>query len=198
MAKVANRKDHILEFIRDYVSDHGYPPSVREIGAAVGLKSTASVARYLKLLEADGRVSHPPFKRRAWTVDPSGDGAPLRLPLVGRITAGVPILAVEQRDGVLQFPGSLFRRRPDFLLRVSGDSMIEAGIRDGDLVAVQSTATAENGEIVIALLGDEATVKYFERRSDTLRLIPANPRYAPIESPHIQVIGRVVGLVRSY
>ncbi|MDA8193161.1 MAG: transcriptional repressor LexA [Thermaerobacter sp.] len=198
MPRQTNQQWRIVDFIRGYVADHGYPPSVREIAAGVGLRSTASVARHLKALEAAGHISHPPLKRRAWTVEPALASPTLRVPLVGKITAGLPILAIEQQEDMLTLPAMLFRRRPDYVLRVVGDSMVEAGIEDGDMVAVQSTTMADNGAIVIALLGDEATVKYLERLPDTIRLLPANPRYAPIEDPGIQVLGVVVGLVRSY
>lgn len=196
---IKEREQRIIQYIQQFHTEHGYPPSVREIGAAVGLKSTASVARYLKHLEQTGHISHPPHKRRAWTLgNTSPDKPSVDLPLVGKITAGIPNLAVEESEDVFQLPLSLFRHRPNFLLRVQGDSMIEAGIQEGDLVAVQSTRVADNGEIVIALLEDEATVKYLERQDDHVRLLPANPRYAPIESAEIQIIGRVVGLIRGY
>lgn len=196
-----DRQASILEYIRTYVERHGYPPSVREIGAGVGLRSTASVARYLHALEDQGYISHPPLKRRAWTVDERQSGGPgptVEVPLVGKITAGVPILASEQIDERYRLPHSLFGGRPDFLLRVVGDSMIEAGIQEEDLVAVESTADARHGDIVIALLGEEATVKRLEKTAGRVRLMPANPRYQPIESPDITIIGRVVGLIRGF
>ncbi|MCY0879872.1 MAG: transcriptional repressor LexA [Firmicutes bacterium] len=191
----ADRQNHILAYIQSYTDRHGYPPSVREIAAAVGLKSTASVARYLKALEQSGRLSHPPAKRRAWSVTERA-GA-IEAPLVGRITAGQPILAVENQEERFRLSPHLFNRVPDYFLRVKGDSMVEAGIYDGDLVAVQSTEVAHNGEIVIALIGEESTVKYFERHPDFIRLVPANPRYQPIEGTNIRIIGRVVGLIRN-
>ncbi len=190
-----DHQNHILSYIRSYTDQYGFPPSVREIGAAVGLKSTASVHRYLLALQQAGRLSHPPTKRRAWGVQ---DRPPsVEAPLIGRITAGQPILAQENQEERFRLSPSLFSHAPDYLLRVKGDSMIEAGIYDGDLVAVQLVDTAENGQIVIALIGDESTVKYLERKNGKIRLLPANPRYEPIESPDITVIGRVVGLVRA-
>ena len=189
------RQHHILSFIQAYTDQNGFPPSVREIGAAVGLKSTASVARYLKVLESDGRLTHPPTKRRAWSLqDRPASG---QAPLVGRITAGEPILAIENQEERLRFSPQFFGRIPDYFLRVEGDSMIEAGIYHGDLVAVEVTETAASGEIVIALIGEESTVKYLHREAGHIQLNPANPRYQPIVSPDIQVIGRVIGLVRS-
>lgn len=191
-----HRQDQILSFIELYIDQNGYPPSVREIGAAVGLRSTASVARYLKALETSGRLSHPATKRRAWSVQ----DRPIAIdaPLIGRVTAGVPVLAVENQESRFRLSKDLFTRAPDYFLRVQGDSMINAGIYDGDMVAVELTETANNGEIVIALIGEESTVKYFERHADYVQLNPANDRYQPIRHPDIQVIGRVIGLVRSF
>ncbi len=190
-----DRQNHILSFIQSYTDRFGFPPSVREIGAAVGLKSTASVARYLSVLQNDGRISHPASKRRAWSIE----NRPVSVvaPLIGRITAGQPILAQENLEEHFRLSPRLFSRVPDYFLRVKGDSMIEAGIFEGDLVAVQATESAENGEIVIALIGEESTVKYLQKKDGQVRLNPANPRYEPIVSPEIKIIGRVVGLVRA-
>ncbi|NMP20838.1 transcriptional repressor LexA [Sulfobacillus harzensis] len=190
-----DRQSDILTFIQSFIDQNGFPPSVREIGAAVGLKSTASVFRYLKALESSGKITHPPAKRRAWRIEDRPSA--IEAPLVGRITAGQPILAVENQEERFRLSPRLFSRVPDYFLRVRGDSMIEAGIYDGDLVAVESTDTADNGQIVIALIGEESTVKYLERRGGRIRLLPANPRYEPIIAPDIRVIGRVIGLVRS-
>lgn len=190
-----DRQNDILAFIQTYTDQHGYPPSVREIGAAVGLKSTASVARYLVALQNSGRLTHPAAKRRAWSV--SDRPAAIDAPLIGRITAGQPILAQENQEERFRLSPRLFSRSPDYLLRVKGDSMIDAGIYEGDLVAVQVTDTANNGDIVIALIGDESTVKYLERRDGRIQLNPANPHYQPIIHPDITIIGRVVGLVRA-
>lgn len=190
-----DRQNDILTYIKSYIEQNGYPPSVREIGSAVGLKSTASVARYLVDLQNSGRLTHPATKRRAWSVQDRP--VSVEAPLIGRITAGQPILAQENQEERFRLSPSMFTRTPNYLLRVKGDSMIEAGIYEGDLVAVQSVDTAENGEIVIALLGDESTVKYLERKDGRIRLLPANPHYQPIVDPDIQIIGRVVGLVRA-
>ncbi|AEW05329.1 SOS-response transcriptional repressor, LexA [Sulfobacillus acidophilus DSM 10332] len=194
----AERQQDILQFIQRYLQRYGYPPSVREIGAAVGLKSTASVARYLKRLEEGGLISHPPAKRRAWRVERDRGEPPVPVPLIGRITAGQPILAVENVEDTWSVTPSLFSRQPDYFLRVKGDSMIGVGIFDGDLVAVEAVNTADSGDIVIAVIGEEATVKTLDITPHGLRLLPANPRYQPIEHPYIQVIGRVIGLVRTY
>ncbi len=195
---IGERQQKILNYIQHFLAQNGYPPSVREIGKAVGLSSTASVARHLKVLEREGYISHPPAKRRAWTMGSGRQSSSMMsLPLVGNITAGVPILAAEVIEDKLNVSTSLFRTPPDFLLRVVGDSMIGAGIFDGDIVAVQSASTAQDGDIVIALIGDEATVKYFFKDPSGIRLMPANERYEPIIAPDIQVLGKVVGLVRS-
>jgi repressor LexA len=190
-----DRQNHILSFIKSYSEQYGFPPSVREIGAAVGLKSTASVARYLVALQNNGRLAHPATKRRAWSIQDRP--VSVEAPLIGRITAGQPILAQENQEERFRVSQSFFSRTPDYFLRVKGDSMIDAGIYDGDLVAVQSTNSADDGEIVIALLGEESTVKYLERKAGRVRLLPANPRYEPIVSPDIRILGRVVGLIRS-
>lgn len=190
-----DRQNDILSYIQSYTDQYGFPPSIREIGSAVGLKSTASVARYLTALQDSGRLVHPATKRRAWSIQDRPSS--VEAPLIGRITAGEPILAQENQEERFRLSPRLFSRAPDYLLRVKGDSMIEAGIYDGDLVAVQSTETADDGDIVIALIGDESTVKYLERRHGHIQLNPANPRYQPIINPDIQIIGRVVGLVRA-
>lgn len=194
---IGERQQQILAFIQDYLNENGYPPSVREIGKAVGLSSTASVARHLKMLEQDGYISHPPSKRRAWAIGSGLHRAPISVPVIGNITAGVPILATEVIEDRLSLPSTLFRTEPDFLLHVAGDSMVGAGIYDGDLVAVTRTASADDGDIVIALIGEEATVKYFYKEAGGIRLMPANDRYEPIIAKDIQVLGRVIGLVRS-
>lgn len=191
------RKHKILDFIQAYQIQHGYPPSIREIGAAVGLRSTASVARHLKSLEDEGYITHPPLKGRAWTVRHAASHQNIQVPLIGKITAGLPILATEQVEDNMTFPVSLFGQIPDFLLRVVGDSMIEAGIFDRDIVAVRETALAETHTIVIARIGDEATVKYLDITPHGYRLLPANPHYEPIESPDITIVGRVIGLIRA-
>lgn len=196
-AKGEERRSRILKYIRHYHQQFGYSPSVREIGAAVGLKSTATVARHLKVLESEGVLSHPLRKRRAWKVAEMGP-EPLSAPIVGKITAGLPILAQHQTEEHLTFSANLFRYTPDYFLRVVGDSMEQAGILDGDIVAVRAQTSAEDGDIVVALLGDEATVKRLERNPSRVRLIPANERYQPIEDPDMAILGRVIGVMRSY
>ena len=191
------RRQRIVEYIQTHLRQNGYPPSVREIGAAVGLASTASVFRHLRQLEATGQLSHAPFKRRAWRLDGPPQDAQ-SIPVVGQIRAGNPVLAQEHVEEHVTVSTELFHPGADFFLRVEGDSMIDAGIRPGDLLAVTLQSDADDGDIVIALLGDEATVKRLEKRPGRTRLMPANPNYEPIESPDIVVVGRVVGLLRTY
>ena len=169
MPRVSHKPEQILEFIRQYTLENGYSPSIREIGAAVGLKSTASVSYHLQTLEEQGLLRLPSGKgvRRAVTLScPAG-----HIPVVGVVTAGVPILAVENREGTLAWDGD-----PScFALRVRGDSMIGAGILSGDTVVVRPQPTAQDGQIVVARLGDEATVKRLRRRNGQVWLLPENP-----------------------
>ncbi|MCL6564294.1 MAG: transcriptional repressor LexA [Firmicutes bacterium] len=198
-AKGDARRQQIAEYVAQYVRRHGYPPTVREIAHAVGLRSVATVARHLAVMEAQGQLSHQPMTRRSWRLAQSPALAAVEVPVLGRITAGAPILAQNHIEDYWALPAGLFRPPADFLLRVKGDSMIEAGIWDGDWVAVHSQDYAQDGEIVIALVGEEATVKRLERRSgEPPRLLPANPAYAPIEGVDFIILGRVVGLMRTW
>lgn len=193
------RQRQILDFIRKQVQEKGYPPSVREIGEAVGLRSSATVHGHLKRLAARGLLRRDPTKPRAiglvsketavWGVS--------HVPLVGRVTAGQPILAVENVEAELPLPTDLFGSSRDlFALRVRGDSMIGAGILDGDVVVVARQPNADDGDIVVALLGDEATVKRFYREDGRIRLQPENPRLEPIFADEVTILGKVVGLLR--
>ncbi|HVV56770.1 MAG TPA: transcriptional repressor LexA [Gaiellaceae bacterium] len=207
------RQQEIWNFLVEYVDRHGYPPTVREIGEQVGLASPSTVHAHLANLERAGLLRRDPTKPRALeligrerreavpaaaeTVEVAADVS--RLPLVGEIAAGGPLLAEQNIEEYLPMPAST---RGDFLLRVKGESMIEAGILDGDLVIVQRTQDARNGEIVVALAGDdesadEATVKTFYREADRIRLQPENASMAPIYSAHVQILGRVVGVFRE-
>lgn len=195
------REAAIVEFIRHNVRTRGYPPSVREIGAAVGLKSSSTVHGYLKRLEEKGYIRRDPTKPRA--VELMGD--PVRLapevnvvPVLGRVAAGLPVLASENRDFELPLPAAYFGDGQFFMLSVRGESMIEAGIFEGDLVVVRQQSTANNGDIVVALLGDEATVKRFYRESSHVRLQPENCRMEPIITREVSVLGKVVGLLRRF
>ncbi len=191
------RQAEILAFIEDHVERNGYPPTVREIGQGVGLASPSTVHRHLEKLEASGHLRRDPSKPRAMLVGAQGGRAAshapaMTLPLVGAVAAGAPILAEEHVEDHVAAPF-----RADYLLRVKGDSMIDAGILDGDLVAVKQQDTARDGEIVVALLGDEATVKRVYREPGGVRLEAENAAYEPIRGTGISVIGRVVGVMRD-
>jgi repressor LexA len=199
------RQAEILAFIEDHVERHGYPPTVREIGQGVGLASPSTVHRHLEKLEEGGHLRRDPSKPRAMLVGLQGGKqaasakqagsvapAPMTLPLVGAVAAGAPILADEHVEDHVAAPFAA-----DYLLRVRGDSMINAGILDGDLVAVKQQDDARDGQIVVALLEDEATVKRVYREPGGVRLEAENEAYDPIRSPDIKVIGRVVGVMRD-
>lgn len=193
------RQAEILAFIEDHVDRHGYPPTVREIGQGVGLASPSTVHRHLEKLEEGGHLRRDPSKPRAMLVGlQGGRGAarsgppPMTLPLVGAVAAGAPILAEEYVQDHVAAPFAA-----DYLLRVKGDSMINAGILDGDLVAVKQQDTARDGEIVVALMGEEATVKRVYREPGGVRLEAENDAYDPIRGTDISVIGRVVGVMRD-
>lgn len=189
-----DRRQKILDFIRQYTEEHGFPPSVREIGRAVGIRSTRAVKYHLDILVQQGTLERAANKARSVTTGSSA----YALPLVGRIAAGSPVLAVENIESQV----SLSRFRDCFLLRVHGDSMTGAGIIDGDMVIVRQQEGARNGEIVAAMIGDEATVKRFERRKDRITLYPENPDFKPIvvrkDQGEFHIIGVVVGLLRNY
>jgi repressor LexA len=205
------RQQEIWQFLVSYVDDHGYPPTVREIGDAVGLASPSTVHAHLANLERAGLLRRDPTKPRAIelagrqraAVAPSAreDSAPV-LPLLGRIAAGGPLLAEESIEDQIAVPEPL-GRSADFLLRVTGDSMVDAGILDGDIVVVRKQDTARDGEIVVALAGDdessdEATVKTFRRERDgRIRLQPENAALEPLYPEHVRILGRVTGVFRS-
>lgn len=193
------RQAEILAFIEDHVDRHGYPPTVREIGQGVGLASPSTVHRHLEKLEEGGHLRRDPSKPRAMLVGLQGGRSaersgppPMTLPLVGAVAAGAPILAEEHVQDHVAAPFAA-----DYLLRVKGDSMINAGILDGDLVAVKQQDTARDGEIVVALMGEEATVKRVYREPGGVRLEAENDAYDPIRGTDISVIGRVVGVMRD-
>ena len=203
------RQQEIWQFLVSYVDDHGYPPTVREIGVEVGLASPSTVHAHLANLERVGLIKRDPTKPRA--IELTGHrrvearpavGELPRLPLLGRVAAGGPLLAEENVEDVVTVPESL-GRGADFLLTVHGDSMIEAGILDGDTIVVQRRDDARTGDVVVALVGDdesadEATVKTFHREPDgRIRLQPENAALEPIYAEHVQVLGKVVGVFRS-
>ena len=201
-AGLTARQRHILAAIREWVERHGYPPTVREIGAVVGLGSPSSVAHHLKVLERHGLLRRSAHGSRAVDARPQAevDGAQRRsgvpVPLLGAIAAGVPILADEHVEEVLTLPAEMVGRGTLFALRVRGDSMIEAGISDGSVIVVRQQAVAENGDIVAALIDDEATVKVYRREGATGELVPRNPSYAVIPAEHAVILGKVVCVVR--
>ena len=203
--ELTGRQQEIWNFLVDYVDRHGYPPTVREIGEAVGLASPSTVHAHLANLERAGLLRRDPTKPRALELvgrDKAADAGVAelpKLPLLGQIAAGAPLLADENVEDEIAVPETL---RGDFLLRVKGDSMIDAGILEGDLVIVRRAQDARNGDIVVALAGDdesadEATVKTFYRESGRVRLQPQNAALEPIYAAYVQILGKVVGVFRE-
>ncbi|NLV16175.1 MAG: transcriptional repressor LexA [Syntrophomonadaceae bacterium] len=197
---LTKRQQQILDYLQSHLKAHGYPPSVREIGKAVGLSSSSTVHLHLTQMEEKGWIRRDPSKPRALEilVDTGNDHDEeiIRLPLVGRVAAGQPITAVENIEGHFSVSASFLGRGDHFLLRVHGDSMIDAGILDGDLVIVRSQQAANNGDIVVALVDDEATVKRFYQKIDHVELRPENEAMAPIITRNLTIAGVVAGLVR--
>ncbi|MGY1750838.1 transcriptional repressor LexA [Modestobacter sp. SYSU DS0511] len=221
---LTQRQRRVLEVIRDSIERRGYPPSVREIGEAVGLSSASSVAHQLSVLQRKGWLRRDPNRPRALDVrlpgehgvtagadasadalaaagaasgvDEAGASAPTYVPLVGRIAAGGPVLAEQAVEDVFPLPRELVGEGTLFMLKVTGDSMVEAAICDGDWVVVRQQPTAENGEIVAAMIDGEATVKTYKRRDGHVWLLPHNPAYAPIPGDDATVLGRVVTVLR--
>lgn len=192
MARTSDKQQKILEFLNDFIDENGYPPTVREICAAVGLKSTATVSYHLAELNRLGKIQNNSGKRRAISLP--DQQRTNRIPLVGVVSAGMPILAEENLDGTVPWDGD-----PScFALRIQGDSMIGAGILDGDKVVVRPQPEAQNGEIVVALLGDEATCKRFRRDANGIWLLPENPDYQPIDGREATILGKVKGVIREY
>lgn len=194
------RQKDIFEFIKDSVVDNGYPPSVREIGKAVGLKSSSTVHGHLAKLEEYGLIKRDPTKPRAIDIlDEKPWKSMISVPLVGCVTAGAPILATENIEDVFPFPEGLLGTRDSvFMLTVKGESMINAGIFDGDYIMVREQNTAVNGDIVVALIHDEsATVKRFYKEKDVIRLQPENDTMEPIYERDVAILGKVVGVFRK-
>ena len=186
----------IYEYLIERSQD-GVPPSVREIGAAVGLSSTSSVQANLDALEKAGYIQRDPLKKRTIRILGRDDNV-THVPIVGTVTAGAPILAVEQIEGYLPYSGRVSRDKPLFALKVRGESMIWAGILSGDIVIVEKTPVAANGEIVVAMIDDEATVKRFYKENGHFRLQPENDAFKPIIVDEVIILGKVVGLMRYY
>jgi repressor LexA len=197
--KLTKRQQEIFDFIKQYSSRHGYPPTVRDIGKAIGLTSSSTVHAHLANLEKLGLVRRDPTKPRA--LELLGEAArklagPTGLPVVGRVAAGSPILAEQNIEDYVEVPPIAGGEEGEYVLRVRGESMKDAGILDGDYVIVHRQETAANGEIVVALVGEEATVKRYFRESDHIRLQPENSAMEPIRTREASVLGKVVGVCR--
>lgn len=202
MVDLSQKEKCIYEYITDCLEKNGYAPSVRDICAAVGIKSTSSVHEYLRRLESKGYIRKSSGKSRALSIEgniASESNKMKRVPILGRVTAGQPILAVENHEGYVDFPATMARGKANlFALRVMGESMIEAGILDGDIVVVESRQYADDGEIVVAMIEDEATVKRFYRDNGQIRLQPANHTMQPIYARDVTVLGKVIANFRFY
>jgi repressor LexA len=196
---LTRRQQEIFDFVKRYVGEHGYPPTVRDIGKAIGLTSSSTVHAHLANLEKLGVLKRDPTKPRALEVlvnKARGAVAPGGLPLVGQVAAGSPVLAEENIEEYVTVPEIAGGDQGEFVLEVKGDSMINAGILEGDHVIVRKQETAQNGEIVVALVGEEATVKRFFREEQHVRLQPENDALDPILTREVQLLGRVVGVCR--
>ncbi|NGP59856.1 transcriptional repressor LexA [Paenibacillus thiaminolyticus] len=207
MSKISSRQQAILDFIRDEVRAKGYPPSVREIGEAVGLASSSTVHGHLDRLEKKGFIRRDPTKPRAIELlseqsdrHSEFSHAVARVPVIGKVTAGEPITATENIEDYFPLPVHMVGDDDNiFMLSVVGDSMIEAGIHNGDYVIVRQQQTANNGEIVVAMTEEnEATVKTFYKERDHIRLQPENPTFEPIRLKHVTILGKVIGLFRDF
>ena len=192
MPRTSDKAQLILNYVNEFIQENGYSPSVREIGAAVGLRSTASVSYHLQALQSKGLLQDPGAKGRKRAIVTTQ--RPGQIPVVGVVTAGLPILAVENQEGTMAWEGD-----PScFALRVRGDSMINAGIMSGDKVVVRPQQTANDGQIVVARIGDEATVKRLRRRNGEVWLMPENDAYEPIDGTEAEIIGLVKAVYREY
>ena len=197
MDKLNNTQRKIYDFLVERLRD-GVPPTVREIGAQVGLRSTSSVQMNLDALERAGYITRDPLLKRTIRICGQEQENVTRVPLLGTVTAGQPILAVEQIEGYVPFGGNVSRDKTMFALKVRGESMINAGILDGDIIFVERTPVAANGEIVVALLEDEATVKRFYKENGHFRLQPENDDFEPIIADEVVILGKVKGVMRYY
>jgi repressor LexA len=197
---LTKRQKEIFDFVKSYAGEHGYPPTVRDIGKAIGLTSSSTVHAHLANLEKIGLLRRDPTKPRAIELLVGRAKRAMGqtgLPLVGQVAAGEPILAEENIEEYLEVPDVIGGETGDYILRVRGDSMIGAGILEDDFVVVRPAEVADNGEIVVALINDEATVKSFYKEKDQVRLEPANRAYKPIRTTDAKILGRVVGVFRK-
>ena len=186
----------VMDYIRRFTEENGYTPSVREIAQECGIKSTATVHSYLERLQTRGFVSKANNKKRSMSI---GKGAGTTVPLIGTVTAGQPIFAYENYEDYYSFPATEFKGEELFMLRVQGTSMIDAGIKDGDKIVVRRQPTAENGEIVVALVDDSSTVKRFYRKNNQIILHPENEAFSDMifSDGEVSILGKVVGLIRT-
>lgn len=201
MSEENNKQAEIYEFLKTYTETKGYPPSVREICAAVDLKSTSTVHGHLKRLEKKGFIKRDPSKPRALEITEfaTPKREMINVPIIGKITAGMPILATENVEDTFPLPIDYIKHDNElFMLRVSGQSMINAGINDNDLAIIESCHAAHNGEIVVALIDDSATIKTFYKEKDHIRLQPENDTMDPIIVDDCAILGKLVGIYRSY
>lgn len=200
--KISKKQSEILEYIKSQIINKGYPPSVRDICEAVDLKSTSSVHSHLETLEKNGYIRRDPTKPRAIEIIDDNFNLARRevvnVPIVGKVAAGEPILAVENIESYFPVPMEFMPNEQCFMLKVQGDSMINAGIFDGDTILVEQSQTARNGDMVVALVDDSATVKTFYREADHIRLQPENDTMAPIIVPDCQILGKVFGVFRFF
>lgn len=200
--KISNKQQEIMLFIKEEINRKGYPPSVREICKAVGLKSTSTVHGHLSRLEKKGYIRRDPTKPRAIEIlnsDIHTYSDTIKLPIIGKVTAGKPILAVQNIDEYYTIPTDLVKgyESESFILKVRGESMINAGILDGDYIVVRKQSAADNGDIVVVLIDDEATVKRFFKEKDHIRLQPENPTMEPIIVNDALILGKVIGVIRK-
>ena len=200
MSELKDKQLIIYEFLKDFTAQKGYPPTVREICKAVGLKSTSSVHGHLKQLEKEGLIKRDPTKPRALEiVDTIVKKEMINVPIIGKVTAGLPILANENIEDSFPLPLDYVKHNNDlFMLKVSGSSMIKAGILDGDLAIIERTQTASNGEKIVALIENEATLKTFYREDNHIRLQPENDEMAPIIVDNCSILGKLIGIYRTY
>lgn len=200
MSELKDKQLLIYEFLKDFTSQKGYPPTVREICKAVGLKSTSSVHGHLKQLEKEGLIKRDPTKPRALEiVDSVIKKEMTNVPIIGKVTAGLPILANENIEDSFPLPLDYVKHNNDlFMLKVSGSSMIKAGILDGDLAIIEKTQTASNGDKIVALIENEATLKTFYRENDHIRLQPENDEMEPIIVDNCSILGKLIGIYRTY
>lgn len=197
MSHLSDKQRKIFDYIRSYIDEKGVSPSVREIGQAVGLRSTSTVQYHLTALENAGYIERDPLLKRTLRLTGGAQSHAGRVPLLGTVTAGMPILAVEEIEDYIPYGGRT-EGKTLFALHVRGDSMVNAAILDGDIIVVEQTPTARNGEIVVALVGDEATVKRFYKENGHFRLQPENDDYAPIIVDEVAILGKVVACLRYY